>query len=147
MNNDEFEKRMRALEYFHALRLPQGAWTVLRVDGRSFTRFTETGFEKPIDSHFQQMMRQTARALLEELHGAYAYTESDEISVLFDPDWDLFDRELEKLVSISAAIASATLRMRARGLYTSIVGSGWESIHRRLSITSVGGRLMPSGAR
>lgn len=108
MNNDEFEKRMRALEYFHALRLPQGAWTVLRVDGRSFTRFTETGFEKPIDSHFQQMMRQTARALLEELHGAYAYTESDEISVLFDPDWDLFDRELEKLVSISAAIASAT---------------------------------------
>ena len=108
MNNDEFEKRMRALERFHALRLPPGMWTVLRVDGRSFTRLTSTGFEKPIDRRFQQFMRQTAQALLEELHGVYAYTESDEISVLFDPDWDLFDRELEKLVSISAAIASAT---------------------------------------
>jgi tRNA(His) guanylyltransferase len=42
------------------------------------------------------------------LHGVYAYTESDEISVLFDLGWDLFDRELEKLISISAAIASAT---------------------------------------
>ena len=108
MKNDEFEKRMRALEYFHTLRLPSEAWSVLRVDGRSFTRFTETGFEKPVDNRFQQMMRQTAQALLEELHGVYAYTESDEISVLFDPNWDLFDREVEKLVSISAAIASAT---------------------------------------
>jgi tRNA(His) guanylyltransferase len=56
MNNDEFEKRMRALELFHTLRLPSDVWTVLRVDGRSFTRFTETGFEKPIDSRFQQIM-------------------------------------------------------------------------------------------
>ncbi len=64
MNNDEFEKRMRALEQFHSLRLPPGVWTVLRVDGRSFTRFTETGFEKPIDIRFQQMMRQTAQEVL-----------------------------------------------------------------------------------
>lgn len=111
MKNDEFEKRMRAQESFHSLRLPTGTWTVLRVDGRSFTHFTETGFEKPIDNRFQQMMRQTAQALLEELHGIYAYTESDEISVLFAPDWDLFDRELEKLVSISASIASATFTL------------------------------------
>jgi tRNA(His) guanylyltransferase len=108
MKSDEFEKRMRALEYFHSLRLPPENWTVLRVDGRSFTHFTDTNFEKPIDTHFQHMMRQTAQALLEELHGIYSYTESDEISVLFDPSWNLFDRELEKLVSISASIASAT---------------------------------------
>ncbi len=114
MKNDEFEQRMRAMEAFHTLRLPPGVWTVLRVDGRSFTHFTETGFEKPIDSRFQQMMRQTAQALLEELHGRYAYTESDEISVLFDPSWDMFDRELEKLVSISAAIASATFTLASQ---------------------------------
>jgi tRNA(His) 5'-end guanylyltransferase len=53
-------------------------------------------------------MVQTASALLEGLHGIYAYTESDEISVLFPPSWDLFDRSLEKLVSISASIASST---------------------------------------
>jgi tRNA(His) 5'-end guanylyltransferase len=59
-------------------------------------------------------MAQTASALLTELHGVYAYTESDEISVLFKPEWDLFDREVEKLVSLSASIASATFTLAAQ---------------------------------
>jgi len=108
MHPDEFETRMRRLEYFHALRLLPGVWTVLRVDGRGFSRLTEERFEKPFDLRFHDLMVRTARALLEELHGVYAYTESDEISVLFRLEWDLFDRELEKLVSLSAALASAT---------------------------------------
>ena len=53
-------------------------------------------------------MTQTASAIVTELHGAYAYTESDEISILFPPQWDFYDREVEKLVSLSASIASAT---------------------------------------
>ncbi len=36
------------------------------------------------------------------------YNESDEISILCAPNWDFFDRSLEKVVSISAGIASAT---------------------------------------
>ncbi len=111
MDSNEFEKRMRALEYFHGLRCLPGAWIVLRLDGHGFTCFTATGFEKPIDLHFQDMMRKTARALLEKLHGIYAYTESDEISILFRQDWNLFDREVEKIVSLSAGIASATFTL------------------------------------
>ena len=113
MDPNDFEAQMRALEYFHSLRVLPGAWTVIRVDGRSFSRFTETGFEKPFDVHFHAHMVKTATALLEELHGLYAYTESDEISVLFPPRWEMFDREVEKLVSISAGIASATFTHRA----------------------------------
>jgi tRNA(His) 5'-end guanylyltransferase len=45
-------------------------------------------------------MVETAKALLSELDGIYAYTESDEISVLFPPDCDLFDRSLEKIVVV-----------------------------------------------
>ncbi|MEO7003464.1 MAG: tRNA(His) guanylyltransferase Thg1 family protein [Ktedonobacterales bacterium] len=108
MDNGEFERQMRALEYFHALRAIPGAWIVLRVDGRSFSRFTADRFEKPFDATLHGYMLATARALLEELHGLYVYTESDEISLLLPPAWSLFDREVEKLVSISAAIASAT---------------------------------------
>jgi tRNA(His) guanylyltransferase len=52
-------------------------------------------------------MVKTASALLEELHGLYVYTESDEISIAFPPQWKMFDREVEKLVSISAGVASA----------------------------------------
>jgi tRNA(His) 5'-end guanylyltransferase len=53
----------------------------------------------------------TAQAVLEDLQGLYAYTESDEISVLFPRAWDLFDRELEKTVSLSASCASAALSL------------------------------------
>lgn len=99
--------RMRSLEYFHPLRLVSGAWTIIRVDGRNFTSFAGSRFEKPFDARFRDFMVVTAQTLLKELCAIYAYTESDEISVLFLPKWDLFDRELEKLVSISAGIASA----------------------------------------
>jgi tRNA(His) 5'-end guanylyltransferase len=111
MRPDEFESRMRALEVFHALRLPPAAWVILRLDGRGFSRFTETRFEKPFDARFHDTMVQTAQAILEDLQGLYAYTESDEISVLFPRTWDLFDRELEKAVSLSAATASATFSL------------------------------------
>src|SRR5690349_25029200 len=52
-------------------------------------------------------MTSTAETMLTEFHGRYAYTESDEISVLLDPASQLFGRSLEKLVSVSAGIASA----------------------------------------
>ncbi len=114
MDNDELEARMRALEYFHTLRVLPGAWVVIRVDGRSFSRFTEANFKKPFDLAFHSLMLKTASALLEELGGLYAYTESDEISLLFPPEWKLFDREVEKLVSVSAGIASATFTLAAQ---------------------------------
>ena len=114
MDNDAFEKQMRSLEYFHSLRILPGAWVIIRLDGRGFSRFTESRFDKPFDLKFHQLMVQTTKVLLEELHGIYAYTESDEISVLFPTTWDLFDRSLEKIVSISASIASATFTHAAQ---------------------------------
>ena len=107
MRPDEFEARMRRLEYFHALRVVDGAWPILRIDGRSFTRLTETGWEKPFDRRFHEYMIKTTEALMRELHGVYGYTESDEISILLPLSSDLFSREVEKLVSVSAGIASA----------------------------------------
>jgi tRNAHis guanylyltransferase/Thg1 C terminal domain len=56
-------------------------------------------------------MVRAALAVLEDLQGVYAYTESDEISVLLPRSWDLFDRELEKTVSLSASLGSATLSL------------------------------------
>ena len=84
----EFEGRMRALEVFHTLRLPPGAWVILRLDGRGFSKFTEARFEKPFDARFHDGIVRTAQAVLEDLQGLYAYTESDEISVLFGRNWE-----------------------------------------------------------
>ena len=81
MDPNEFEAQMQALEYVHSLRVLPGAWTVIRVDGRSFSRFAETGFEKPFDERFHGYMGKTASTLLEEFRGLYASSESDEISI------------------------------------------------------------------
>ena len=85
--------RMRELEYFRNLRMLPGVWTVIRVDGRNFTRYCGERFTRP--------------------QGLYAYTMSDEISLLLPREWDLFDRRLEKVVSISAGIASAAFTAAA----------------------------------
>jgi tRNA(His) guanylyltransferase len=107
MDPKKFDDKMRELEYFHDLRLLTGTWAIVRVDGRSFSRFTESRFEKPFDLKFHELMVATTEALLSGLEGIYAFTESDEISILLPRDWDLFDRSLEKAVSISAGIASS----------------------------------------
>ena len=103
---------MRELEFFHSLRLLPNTWTVIRVDGRSFSRFTAERYEKPFDERFRDCMVATAQALLEELQGVYAYTQSDEVSVLLGTDWSLFDREVEKIVSVSAGIASSIFSLK-----------------------------------
>ncbi|MDB5308981.1 MAG: tRNAHis-5-guanylyltransferase [Gemmataceae bacterium] len=111
MRPDELEARMRRLEVYHSVRCPDGAWAVLRMDGRGFTRFTEERCEKPFDERFHGWMRAAARAVLEDFGGLYGYTESDEISVLLPRNWALFDREIEKAVSVSAGIASAAFSL------------------------------------
>lgn len=103
----DLETRQRAREWFHGLTALPGAWIVIRVDGRGFSRFTEDRFDKPFDARFSELMTGTAQALLTEFDGRYAYTESDEISVLLDPSFALFGRSVEKLVSLSAATASS----------------------------------------
>jgi tRNA(His) guanylyltransferase len=104
MEPKSFDSQMRELEYFHSLRLLPGAWAVIRVDGRSFSKFTAARFEKPFDLKFHDLMVKTAEALLIELDGIFAFTESDEISILLPPSWDLFDRSLEKAVSITRSL-------------------------------------------
>ena len=97
---------MREGEWFHDQRVPRGMWSVIRMDGRCFSRLTRY-FSKPFDFSFRDAMTLTARDVLKEMGGAYAYVESDEISVLLRPDYDFCSREVEKIVSLSASVATA----------------------------------------
>jgi tRNA(His) 5'-end guanylyltransferase len=124
MKHSDFEQQMRAREYFHSLRFLPGTWIVLRVDGHGFSRLTEDRFEKPFDLTFHRFMVQTAQTLLEQMGGLYAYTESDEISLLLPRDWTLFDRELEKTVSLSAGLASSTFSL-ASGIAAHFDSRAW----------------------
>ncbi|GAA4935749.1 tRNA(His) guanylyltransferase Thg1 family protein [Actinoplanes utahensis] len=110
---ETFEARQRSREYFHALTVLPGVWTVLRLDGRGFSRFTEQHFSKPFDERFAEHMTVAAETLLVEMGARYAYTVSDEISLLFAPGFELFGRSVEKLVSVSAGIGSAAFTRAA----------------------------------
>ncbi|ONF63800.1 tRNA(His) guanylyltransferase Thg1 family protein [Amycolatopsis keratiniphila] len=124
MDAGDFEARQREREWFHGLTVPPGAWTVLRVDGRGFSKFTEARFEKPFDPRFADCMAEAASALLAEFASPYVYTESDEISLVLPPSAALFGRGVEKLVSISAGVASAAFT-HAAGVPAHFDGRVW----------------------
>lgn len=126
MNNNDFDKLIREGEYFHNLVIPNDCWSVVRVDGRSFHTFTKTLFDHPFDELFRDLMVTTAFKLMNELDGIYAFTESDEISILFPRNWNLFSREVEKIVSISASLAGAIFN---RELINSSIGNLVEDIY------------------
>jgi len=84
---------------------------IIRLDGKNFHTFTKH-CHKPFDNSLQQAMEQTAFKLCQEIQGAKcAYIQSDEISILLT-DFDKlntsawFDYNIQKMVSISAGIAS-----------------------------------------
>jgi len=64
VDSDRFEVYMRQFAYYHSLRLLPETWTVLRVDGRGFSRLTASAFAKPFDARFHDLMARTATAPL-----------------------------------------------------------------------------------
>lgn len=105
------EERMRDYEAAWTGQIPAKTYTVLRLDGRSFTRLTHA-CNKPFDYSFMLSMDHTMKALCEDIQGAqYAYTQSDEISILvtdFGPkEQRWFGGETAKTLSIAAGTASA----------------------------------------
>ncbi len=87
-----------------------GIYMVARIDGRSFSRLTRVvcKFDAPYDVRFRDMMVETVKHLMQcGFRIVYAYTQSDEISLLFHQCEDSFNRKLRKYHSILAGEASA----------------------------------------
>jgi len=110
MRFDDLDARMRVFETAHDHCVLPGVHIVARLDGRGFTRLTKEthDFEAPYDERFRDMMVGTAEHLM-DCGGKvlYAYTQSDEISLLFARDDGVFGRKLRKLNSVFAGEASA----------------------------------------
>ena len=110
MKFDELDEKMRIYETaFDQCAVP-GMFLVARIDGRSFTRLTrETHqFSAPFDERFRDLMVATTEHLMQcGFRIVYGYTQSDEISLLFDRDENAFGRKLRKYDSILAGEASA----------------------------------------
>jgi tRNA(His) 5'-end guanylyltransferase len=122
-------------------------WSIVRVDGRGFSRFTAEVFDKPFDPRVHDCMADAATALVEEYTSPYGYTQSDEISLVLPPAYDGFGRSLEKLVSISAGIASAAFTLASGMPRTSTPGSGSAQPSMTWSTTWPGVRRTPLARR
>lgn len=111
MSSDDLGDRMKTYEdasrYYMTRRMPM----IIRVDGKAFHTLT-ADMNRPWDNGMIDAMCYTAKYLCENIQNAkMAYVQSDEISVLLT-DYDRFnteawfDKNLQKMVSVSAAFAT-----------------------------------------
>ncbi|GJS56896.1 tRNA(His) guanylyltransferase 1-like protein isoform X1 [Tanacetum coccineum] len=93
------EKHLNKWRVEHQMK--QDRWIVIRIDGCSFSRFTEVHeFEKPTDEQALTLMNSCAMAVLEEFKEiVYGYGASDEYSFVLEKNTELHQRRHSKLVS------------------------------------------------
>lgn len=110
MKFEELDRKMRVFETANDRIVLPEIYTVARVDGRGFTRLTKGvhHFESPYDERFRNLMAETVRHLMNcGFDILYAYTQSDEISLLFSLEDNTFARKHRKINSVLAGEASA----------------------------------------
>lgn len=111
--------RMRGYMDVTNTRLMSRTPVIIQVDGWHFHTLTK-GMEKPFDEKLIASMWDAAMIMVENIGGAkLAYVQSDEISVLVtnydtlvQEPW--FDFRVQKLVSISASLATAGFNFKKR---------------------------------
>jgi len=90
-------------------KLMDGIPVIARLDGRGFSKLCK-GLERPFDSRMSSLMKDTAKFLLERYNASLAYTQSDEITLVwvnFEADTKMiFGAKVHKLTSLLAASAS-----------------------------------------
>lgn len=109
MKFDDFDENMRKFEQSIDQTLPKDCYMVARLDGKGFTKLTKVNLDlkRPFDEKFRDAMIKTICYLMEsDFDISYAYTESDEISLLFKKNTNLYNRKVRKYNSLLAAETS-----------------------------------------
>jgi tRNA(His) 5'-end guanylyltransferase len=114
------EDKMRHFEHSNQHSIPFCNHIIVRLDGRSFTKMTKERFNKPFDPEFADYMVKTTHHLVKEsgFNIVYAYTQSDEISVLLHVNDNTFSRKESKIITVLSGITSSCF-----GLYANDVVS------------------------
>jgi tRNA(His) 5'-end guanylyltransferase len=109
---DSLGNRMKSYENIPRIHLTPRTPLIIRLDGCHFHTYTR-GLDKPFDPTMHKAMTEAAKTLIKNISGAkVAYIQSDEISILIN-DYETFstqawfDKSLQKIVSVSASIATA----------------------------------------
>lgn len=104
----DFAKRMKQYEFDSETNLDKTKFTIVRIDGHGFSKWTK-GFTKPFDEFIVGAVSETARALMEEFKAVSAYSQSDEITLIFPPDENMiYSGRVQKMTSLMASFAAMT---------------------------------------
>lgn len=124
IQKDSLGDRMKGYENAYRSYLPKRIPLILRLDGKSFSNYTRT-CERPYDQKLVNALNSVAIALCKEIQGAkLAYLQSDEITILvYETDFESkpwFNNNINKMLSVSAAIASATMTVESENVFGKI---------------------------
>lgn len=128
LSKDSLGDRMKTFEAVTKTALMRRCPAILRVDGRAFHSLTR-GMQKPYDLALVAAMDAAALRLCDEISNAVmAYVQSDEISVLIvdyasigTQAW--FDAQVQKTVSVGAALASVAFNASIAAAYPDKAGA------------------------
>jgi tRNA(His) 5'-end guanylyltransferase len=98
---------MKEYEVYSSLKVPKNSKIIIRLDGRSFhTLARDLELVKPYDENFYRVISEVCNDLFNEFSPLFAYTFSDEISLLLDnvP----FDCRIEKINSVIASFTASS---------------------------------------
>lgn len=111
MKYGNLDKRMKKYENISRIYLTEKMPVIIRLDGKAFHSFTK-GFNRPFDDILMRTMQETTKYLCANIMNCkIGYVQSDEISLLLNnyetidsSSW--FDNNLQKMVSVSASMAT-----------------------------------------
>lgn len=114
MNKMSLADRMKSYEKEWRTVLDPNKYYILRLDGRSFSKYTKR-FVKPYDTNLMHYMNKAGEAVSREMNSMLTYIQSDEISVFFHSpkkecksDEMYFGGKNDKILTVSTSIVSNT---------------------------------------
>lgn len=116
MSNKSLSDRMKRYEASYGILIPPRTYTIVRVDGKNFSKFTKR-MNKPFDDQFSESMDYAAIELCKYFNPKFAYVQSDEISLVFTDIENIdsemiFDGKVQKICSLTAAKAATSFNKR-----------------------------------
>jgi tRNA(His) guanylyltransferase len=111
INQISIGDRMKTHEMTYDIKISDNHYLCVRLDGHGFSKFTKK-LCKPYDKNFSKAMVLSAYDVMCEFNARSAYTQSDEITLIFDiPDLSknqnyIFNARIQKILSLTASFVS-----------------------------------------
>lgn len=99
--------RMKSQELKYQSYISDKENVIIRLDGDSFSKFTKD-LRKPFDEIFVNTMIETTKELFKQFTCSFAYTQSDEITLVIPSNSELvLGGKIQKLVSLTSGFCSS----------------------------------------